>query len=1047
MGRKLLLLIAVLLTALPALAEDEVSFVKLPLGEYTKLTDLARDPKRDPVPAPAGYALGTGQATVTVRQHERRYSADVTLTLSVQTLEDEWVAVPLLPAGTSVVEARADGGAVELISSPRGLLWSTNKKGTHQLMLHYAVDGARVDGAVSIAVPTPQAAGIALTAMIPATDIDAIVIPAAAIEQRPSGAVTSVTASIPGSGGFQILWRSRAQGGHALSRAVYRGSVEKNAVVFNADLTLDMQQDDPVSVKLLPQSAALRDLKVDDKPALIAVEGGFFTTSVSGRGTHKVTLEFQVSFDEDAQPRNVAVNIPEIPVSKFEIALPGKKELTVEPVSHVSHREENGKTIATAYVPMTSSVSMSWIEAVPEEVTKEVRASATIYHTAYAEEGVLYLKGTAVYEISRGETSVLSFAVPHGVQINRVAGPSDEVADWKVDQGSDGLDKVTVYLNREIKGEFRLDVTYDRSLAKEKEGGEVAIPLIRAGGVDRQRGMVALLSSKEVALKPVVENELTKVGENQLPADIRQGITLTVAHTYKYGDADASLVAAISKPEKAQGKFDASVGTLISLSDVTMKGAASIDVTVKSGAIEELAIELPKGVNFLSLTGPSIRNHKLNEKEGAPHVDVAFTQEMEGQFRLELAYERILSDTESDVDVPTVKVRGAEVEQGRIAVEALSAVEVQTASLAQLSTIDPSELPQQLVLKTSNPILLAFKYVHVSPPYHLALKITRHKELEVQEATIDRALYHTLITKDGVSVTSALFMVRNSRRQFLRIDLPAGSTVWSALVDGKNEKPARAGGSDRAPGSSILVKIINSAEPFPLQLVYQTPTARMGRFGFVRAALPRPDIPVTTSTWNLYLPDEYSYGRVDGSLNLISSARSSMSFLRDAQNAASELGLAAKSPIVLPPQLNVPASGRRFQFEKLYANQTAEEAWVSVPYSQGLGSVFVGALTAAGAVLAILGFAGLLGAGRSHHRARLLSFLGSGATLLGLLVGYLGVDHIAPLWLVAGGLAVILLARASRHLYQRAPLRGRLQKAPPPADDVDGAAQQESDGR
>ena len=34
--------------------------------------------------------------------------------------------------------------------------------------------------------------------------------------------------------------------------------------------------------------------------------------------------------------------------------------------------------------------------------------------------------------------------------------------------------------------------------------------------------------------------------------------------------------------------------------------------------------------------------------------------------------------------------------------------------------------------------------------------------------------------------------LNNSRRQFLRMELPAGSEVWSTQVDGKAEKPARA---------------------------------------------------------------------------------------------------------------------------------------------------------------------------------------------------------------------------------------------------------------
>src|SRR5881397_1489816 len=160
---------------------------------------------------------------------------------------------------------------------------------------------------------------------------------------------------------------------------------------------------------------------------------------------------------------------------------------------------------------------------------------------------------------------------------------------------------------------------------------------------------------------------------------------------------------------------------------------------------------------------------------------------MEGEFRLELTYEKIFverggaasssSEGESQVEVPTPKVRGAEVEQGRIAVEALSAVEVRPAAAEQLTAVDVGELPQQLVLRTSHPILTAYKYLHAEPRHRLTLGLTRHRLAGVQEAAIDRADYRTLCTREGLQVTTAEFTVRNSRKQFLRLRLPRGATV------------------------------------------------------------------------------------------------------------------------------------------------------------------------------------------------------------------------------------------------------------------------------
>ena len=203
-----------------------------------------------------------------------------------------------------------------------------------------------------------------------------------------------------------------------------------------------------------------------------------------------------------------------------------------------------------------------------------------------------------------------------------------------------------------------------------------------------------------------------------------------------------------------------------------------------------------------------------------------FNREMAGQFQIEVNYERIMADSVAQTDVPLITVTGVEVEHGRIAVEALTAVEVQAQQTEQLSLLDINDLPQQLVLKTTNPILLAYKYVHTEAP-RLTLRMVRHQEIEVQLAAIENAHYQSLITRDGLVVTTARFIVRNSRRQFLRLDLPPQSQIWSVFVDGKSEKPAHASDADDA----ILIKLINSATGFPVDIVYATPTQEMASYG------------------------------------------------------------------------------------------------------------------------------------------------------------------------------------------------------------------------
>lgn len=983
------------LVAVLCLTADPNGQVQLPLDTYQSLVQTANG---TPKPALIGYALGKAEISVAIEENAGRITGNVDVALSVEVFENKWVLVPILPGGVSVSSVTADGEALQLSATPQGLAWSTDKAGVHKLSLSYAVDAAHFAAGYQLALPVPRAAAAVLEATFPGTSLDVAVIPSSGAKIEHQDDETKVHATLPATSSVSLSWRPPTKDTHTISRAVYSGQLRDDAVAWSGEYSVEVFSGDSLRLKLLPQSVTLADVKVDNKPASIIVEGDSFAVIVKGRGAHKVLCGFETPVVRADGPPHVELHVPQVPVSRFDLQLPGKKEVVVEPAASVSNKKNGSGTLSTVFVPLTDHVTLTWNEAIPEEVKQELRANASVYHSAHAEEGVLYVRATVEYEITRGETNLVTLDVPNDVTVTKVTAGDNSVSDWRVQRG-----KLSVFLGRQASSTFTFDVFYER-----KAEAKTAVPMLRAVGVHRQRGMLALLSGKEATLKPVDDKQLTRVGENQLPPFVRQAIDKTIATTYKYNDDPPQLVVQAAPPEKKEGKFDAQVDTLISLGDVTLRGSATVEVNVKSGSLMELQLTLPRGVNFLNLTAPSLRTHKLAQDGDKQVIDVQFTQDMEGQFRLELSYERIMNDGETNVSVPTIAVRAAEVEQGRIAVEALTAVEVQPASAEQLSSLDVKDLPQMLVLKTTNPILLAYKYVHVDPPYTLGLKITRHKEIDVQSATIDEAHYQTLFTRDGMAITTASLTLRNSRKQFLKIALPPESQVWSAFVDGKPEKPALQTDDTKGP-PSVLIKIINSAKGFPVDVVYATPISRVRALGTIGATLPRPDLVVTRSHWDVYLPDGLSYGAADANMDVIAER---VSVGREAMAAAA---FANDSQL----RISVPAAGVRYSFEKLYANQTDDDPRFSVPYASGGGAALAEILTLLGGLL----FAGGLWL-RIRRDPRVPPRMSggaatAGAVLLALTVGYLRTSGVLLSCVVAVAGAVLLARAVVAHLRRR----------------------------
>jgi len=840
--------------------------VTLPLEEYQRLLQQATT---QPLSPPSAYAVGQSVLNVVFHQRDGHVTATVQAQVEIETFEDEWTLVALLSPGAALESASINGAPVQLVQRAEGLFWLAEKRQKATVHLSYHVDSRFSDRAYITSLPIPRAAATRFALQIPHTHIDLAVAPSANLITSESETGTTANGTVPSTPSIMVSWRVAVDREYVLSRADYSGTIQastqapnrKSAIAWHATIDAELLIDGEVTVPLVSTATTLVALEVDGKPATVFSEDGRFAVRLAGAGKHRIDLSFLSAVTYPDGVPSTGFDIPDVPVSRFELTLDGDKLVQAKPQNaqlaiagaSVDTSTENGTTVATFFIPMSTRLELNWMEAIPEDVAIERRASAVVYQALHAAEGVLYGLAAIRYEITRGEANALEFSIPASAQVNHITSPAAAIADWIVVEGEaadpGGDTHIRVFLNRAVTGEFTLNVSYEQLLEDTVEnGGEeavpISVPILRALDVSRQKGMVALLSGPELALAPLQHADMSEVGENQLPAFFRNQLEQTVSHTYKYHSTTAQLAVNAVTPERQQGKFNARIDTLISIGEVTLKGQVSIENDVKSGVLRELSLMLPADVNILGVSGPSIRNHTFTVENDLQRVDIEFTREMDGQFRIELNYERIMLDGAAETTVPRVEVVDADVEHGRIAIEALSALEVQASLVEQLSSLEINELPRQLVLKTTNPILLAYRYVRTEKPLVLQLRITRHEEIDVQVAAIDTASYQTLFTTDGLAVTRVQFDVRNSRRQFLRLSLPPDSEIWSVFVNGNAQKPAFASDTETTE-KDVLIKMINSATAFPVELVYATRGAAMHNFGRIKSSLPRPDMIVT----------------------------------------------------------------------------------------------------------------------------------------------------------------------------------------------------------
>ena len=122
-----------------------------------------------------------------------------------------------------------------------------------------------------------------------------------------------------------------------------------------------------------------------------------------------------------------------------------------------------------------------------------------------------------------------------------------------------------------------------------------------------------------------------------------------------------------------------------------------------------------------------------------------------------------------------------------------------------------------------------------------------------------------------------------------------------------------------------------------MQLIFATRGPRIRGLGDVEGVLPRPDVLVTESRWDIYVPDNMRYGKPSTNMNLVRAGRAVSGDDLDAEFAPLGENRVATA-MTGPLRITVPTSGIHFAFEKLYANQSDHETRVQIPYASRVGS-------------------------------------------------------------------------------------------------------------
>lgn len=376
-----------------------------------------------------------------------------------------------------------------------------------------------------------------------------------------------------------------------------------------------------------------------------------------------------------------------------------------------------------------------------------------------------------------------------------------------------------------------------------------------------------------------------------------------------------------------EARIYSEVYTLASVGDGLLRAQATVDNTILFAGVDTFQLKIPDGMTLLDVKGAGLRDWTLSEDNT---LDVELNYAAENRYTLTLDMEKVIGEGSTNVNAPLVQPLGVERSKGWVGVEARGNLEIGAGAVAGATAVDVRTLPAQILGRTSQPVLLGYKYL--VDDAKVPLVISAHDDVDVLVTLLDQAEATTMFTQDGRRLTSVKYEVRNNRRQFLRLALPVGAELWSAAVAGRAVQPATSSGA-------ILVPLIRSQSQggglasFAVEVVYVEsgePTADNGKGRFA-AILPKADVPTTYVGWTVYAPSEAKVkaDKADGTLRYVpqlSRPLGSVAALevqaqapQQRQSANVQADAGALGDGAAPVRVRLPLEGRPYFFEKLLA--------------------------------------------------------------------------------------------------------------------------------
>ena len=290
---------------------------------------------------------------------------------------------------------------------------------------------------------------------------------------------------------------------------------------------------------------------------------------------------------------------------------------------------------------------------------------------------------------------------------------------------------------------------------------------------------------------------------------------------------------------------------------------ADVSVQITQGAARGVLLSLPERVTVNQVSGAEVADWEV--KNG--RLAVTFLEPVETNAKFVVSAET-RSPRDGQIEIPFLRLLNAERDSGGVAIEVLGAGEIKEFKAVGLENADASDLGE-LVANRQSTSLSAFRFRggDAKTARALTVDVARYTPQAILMANVSEARYNVLVSTEGKTLVQARYALRNNQRNFLKITLPQGATLWSAALAGKPVRPGQ------SPDGSVLLPLEKSragedAPEFALELVYIARGSAWNDKGQFKLILPMLDLPVSRTGLVVFHPPLFKLTSAPGAFHV-----------------------------------------------------------------------------------------------------------------------------------------------------------------------------------